>query len=249
MKPIEKQLEEYRMSTYIEAGSEEKVFVLKQSKNVFFYEIERRPSTWFSFIYQQLGFVQKKWWLIQLLILVLLYLFLRENQGYLVQRVMGIMSSIFVLLIVPELWKNRKQSAMEIEGACYYSLRQIYMARMMIFAVLDGLLLCAFSQVVIHTTSVLLTDIVCQFLLPMIVTCCICLRMLCSKSLSSEYMAIFLSMFWTAIWTYIILRDSVYQVVSLPLWLVICAVTLIYLIYAIHRLLKECDTYWEVNRQ
>ena len=40
-------------------------------------------------------------------------------------RIMGISATIFVVLIVPEIWKNRRNGAIEIEQASYYTLRQI----------------------------------------------------------------------------------------------------------------------------
>ena len=46
-------------------------------------------------------------------------------------RIMGISATIFVVLIVPEIWKNRRNGAIEIEQASYYTLRQICTARML----------------------------------------------------------------------------------------------------------------------
>ena len=40
-------------------------------------------------------------------------------------RIMGISATIFVVLIIPEIWKNRRNGAIEIEQASYYTLRQI----------------------------------------------------------------------------------------------------------------------------
>lgn len=36
---------------------------------------------------------------------------------------MGVASSLFVILMIPELWKNRSCGCMEIEAASCYSLR------------------------------------------------------------------------------------------------------------------------------
>mgnify|MGYP006990195710 CR=1 FL=1 len=49
------------------------------------------------------------------------------------QRILGVVASLFIILIIPELWKNQTYQSMEIEATSYYSLRQIYAARMSLF--------------------------------------------------------------------------------------------------------------------
>ncbi|MDM8211473.1 RNA polymerase sigma factor [Mediterraneibacter glycyrrhizinilyticus] len=45
--------------------------------------------------------------------------------------------TLFAILIIPELWKNRANCCMEIEGSTYYALRQIYSARILLFGLAD----------------------------------------------------------------------------------------------------------------
>ena len=49
--------------------------------------------------------------------------------------------TLFAILIIPELWKNRANCCMEVEGSTYYALRQIYSARILLFGLAD-ILLC-----------------------------------------------------------------------------------------------------------
>ena len=56
-----------------------------------------------------------------------------EWEAVYIQRSMGVIASLFVILIIPELWKNRTFQCMEIEASSYYSLRQVYAARMLLF--------------------------------------------------------------------------------------------------------------------
>ncbi len=244
---LENLLNQYKISTQIQGTKAEKTATVKAAKAAFLTEVQTRPAGWFSFLYSQSRFVKKRWWAVQFFVLTALYPLLLKNQDRIIQRMMGIAASMFVLLIVPELWKSRNQTMMEIEGASFYSLRQIYLARLLLFAVFDGILLCGFWGIAIRTTSVSFTDVICQFLLPMIVTCCICLRILCSKFIASEYIAIFLSMLWTAAWSYIAAQDSIYRAISAPLWILICVAAFLYLIYAIFRLMQDCNLYWERN--
>lgn len=68
------------------------------------------------------------------------------EEGY-VWRGMGISASVFVIIMISELWKNRSCHSMEIEQAAYYSLRQIYVARMVLFGLVDVFLLIAFCNI------------------------------------------------------------------------------------------------------
>lgn len=73
------------------------------------------------------------WWLLQ-----------SAGTAYEVQRAMGTLAPLFVVLVLPELWKNRSSGALEIECTAYYSLRQIYAARMVLFGLVDLALLTLF---------------------------------------------------------------------------------------------------------
>ena len=53
------------------------------------------------------------------------------------KRIMGIAACAFVILMIPELWKNRASGSMEIEASAYYSLRRVYAARMLLFGMAD----------------------------------------------------------------------------------------------------------------
>ncbi len=241
MTSIERRLKEYGASTQISGNASDKNLALTRAKEAFFTQREKLPAGWFAFFYVQSRFIRKRWLFGQLLLLILLYPCLQIYHDAAAPKLLGVTATMFVLLVVPELWKNKSQSATEIEGTCFYSLRQVYLARMLVFAVFDGIVLCGFSGAVMRAALMQWTDIVFHFFLPMIVTCCICLKTLGSRLFTSEYTAVFLSLLWTALWTLFILQDSVYDLISVPLWTLICIVAFLYFIYSICRLLKECD--------
>lgn len=248
MNTLKKQLKEFHHKKEIIPDENKIRITINQSKIAFYNSAKDRTSTYFEFLYQQGNIIQKKWWIIQFLILVVAWIIIYfENSNYLVQRSMGVLAPLFVILIIPELWKNRSTNSMEIEGAAFYSLRQIYIARILLFAIVDITLLSAFWIITAFTTTMKIDEILIQFLLPLIVTCCICFRTLCSKYLTSEYATISLSMLWSAIWIFIILKDDIYMIISTPIWIGITCCSFVYLIYVIRKLLKECEIYWEVN--
>ena len=124
---------------------------------------------------------------------------------------MGISATIFVVLIVPEIWKNRRNGAIEIEQASYYTLRQICTARMLMFGVVDLVIVMAFLAITYQTTILSLRDLVVNFLLPVNVSCCICFRVLYSRWEKSEYIAVLSCLVWVGLWTVSYTHLDVYK--------------------------------------
>lgn len=248
MKLLEKQLKEYGKRVIINSDQNHIMQTVICSKEVFYNSLKRQHTSYFEFLYQQAGYIRKRWWIYQILILMLTWIIISEtDSSYVIQRSMGVLAPVFVILIVPELWKNRTSSSMEIEGTAFYSLRQIYAARMLLFAFIDVLLLGIFNGMVLITTDIKIDEMLIHFILPLAVTCCICFRTLCSRYLFAEYYAVTLSIFWVAIWTLLVLNESIYSVISMPLWIGMICLAVLYLVYVIRKVLKECENYWEVN--
>ena len=87
--------------------------IIKSKEAYWDGEIERNMS-WLEFLYQQASYIQKHWWFAQGAVLLILWMtmFLSDSSIY-TRRCMGILAPSFVILILPELWKNRSNVAME----------------------------------------------------------------------------------------------------------------------------------------
>lgn len=229
--------------------SEEQIQKTIQISKEALYKSEMEiPMSDLAFLYQQAGFVQKRWWLIQGFVLAVLWglLYISRNMHYM-QRCMGIIAPLFVVLVIPELWKSQNNLSMEIEGASYFSIRKIYAARMLLFTLADIVLLSAFFLVSTITLKLTIMQLVIQFFLPMNVTYCICFRNLCSCKNGSDYSAFGMILIWTALWLLIVLNEKVYEQISFPVWVGILGFSVTYLAYCIHRVWKSCGQYLEVN--
>ena len=126
-----------------------------------------------------------------------------------IRRSLGIAAPLFVILILPELWKNRTYDAMEVEGTTFYTLRQVYAARLTLFAGVDLLLLTAFFIGASFFARVTVMELLIQFLLPFNVACCICFQTLYGGRNNSEAFSILLCSVWTGLWTLVVLNDAV----------------------------------------
>lgn len=240
MKALDKRLRLYGRSNTLKPKESKIKDTIVSARENFYEGAEKARVSYFDFLYDQTCYIHKRWWGLQFALLLFTGIVLHGADSWVIQRVLGIAASLFVIMAMPELWKNRSSDSMEIEGAAYFSIRQIYAARMLLFGVVDGLLLGVFTAVMSLTARVMIGEILIQFFLPMIVTCCICFRTLCSRYIASEYTACFLSLLWGAIWIQFVLNDRIYQAISVPAWGGICGIAVLYLTYAVKRTLQEC---------
>lgn len=215
--------------------SEEKVMeTIAVSKAAFLSgEAEQMVSPG-EFLFLQSRLIQKRWWLLQGLLLACVCLFLCHTEtDYLIRRALGLAGPLFVILILPELWKNRNFDAMEVECTTYYTIRSIYAARLTLFAVVDLLLLSAFFAVASLMARITLWEMLVQFVLPFNVTCCICFRTLYAKRIRSEALAMLLCILWTGVWAMLIMSNAVYSMISVPIWIAALAASVLGICYTL----------------
>ena len=99
---------------------------------------------------------------------------------------------------------------MEVESATYYSLRQVYSARMLLFGIIDVFHYYGICGIASITLQLTLTDLLVQFLFPLVVTACICFGTLCNKRGFNEVVAVGMCMIWSAVWWLILLDERIY---------------------------------------
>ncbi len=222
---------------------------IKTSMDAFYASEQKQMLSYHDFLWTQLEAVRKKWWILQFLLLLLLWTVLRNaGEDYYVQRSLGVVSALFVIMIIPELWKNQSNQCMEIESASYYSLKQVYAARILLFGVVDIFLLTLFCGAATIGLHLELTQLIIQFLFPLTVTACICFGTLCSKYLFREISAIGLCILWSVIWMFLILDESIYKQITEPIWMMFLVFAVGYLGFAIYRLIKNSNSYWEASQ-
>ena len=204
------------------------------SKAAFAAEEAEQTLTSAEFLYQQSKYIKKVWWAAQAVLLFTVCLLLNQMEGALyIRRSLGIAAPLFVILILPELWKNRTYDAMEVECTTYYTIRSIYAARLALFAGVDLLLLSAFSAVASVFAKITVWEMLIQFVLPFNVTCCICFRTLYAKRIRSEALAMLLCILWTGVWAMLIMSNSVYSAISVPMWIAALAASALGMCYAL----------------
>ena len=158
---------------------------------------------------------------------------------------MGDAAAQFIILIIPELWKNRTNQCMEIESATYYSLRQVYSARMLLFGIVDVSIITVFCGAASISLKLSLTDLLIQFLFPLVVTACICFAILCNKRAFSETVAVGMCILWSALWWFILLDERIYTAIKIPVWISLFGIALIFMAFTVYRSIHQCGRIWE----
>ncbi|KAI4443450.1 hypothetical protein FMM80_05745 [Schaedlerella arabinosiphila] len=224
---------------------EEKILeTIRRSKEIFYMAEQEKLLSYYEFLWGQFQLIQKKWWLFQFLILCASAGLLSSayDETY-IHRGLGIMASMYIILIIPELWKNRTNRSMEIEYSSYYSLRQIYAARMVLFGIADTLLLTGFCGAAILGMHMAFTVLLVQFLLPMLITACICFGTLCSRHIRSEAASVCLCLLWCGLWLALNLDEALYAMVMPTVWLSCAGLALLFLCITVYRTLDRCRSY------
>lgn len=247
MNPEEK-IKMYKETIQAEPSEENIQETIRKSKEAFVMAEQEKMLSYHDFLWVQLKVIQKRWWVFQALILAALWIALTSihNEGY-ITRSMGVMASLFVILMIPELWKNRSCDCMEIEAASYYSLKQVYAARMLLFGITDIFLIMIFLGTASTGLHYGLSELIVQFLLPLCVTACICFGVLCSRHFFHETTAIILCMIWSAVWLLIVLNEKIYAKITVPIWFSLLGLAVLFLVFTVYRVLKRCNEYSEVT--
>lgn len=230
-------------------STEEKIQeTIRKSKDAFFMSEQIKMLSYREFLWIQLHVIQKRWWILQVLILAALWIALNFVCDEIhIKRIMGVTAPLFVILIIPELWKNRSCRCMEVEAASCYSLKQVYAARMTLFGITDVFSITLFLGTASVGLHFELFQLIVQFLFPLCVTACICFGILCSKHSFSETVAIVLCVIWSAVWSFVVLNESIYTMITAPVWFVLLAAAILFLVFTVYGILKNCNKYLEVS--
>ena len=92
----------YRKIIPVEIQEEKVQETIRKSKEAFFLSEQKRLLSFHEFIWSQFRLIKYRWWVCQLAVLFLLWTILVSVQeDYYIQRSMGIIASLFVILSCP----------------------------------------------------------------------------------------------------------------------------------------------------
>ena len=99
--------------------------IVKKAGNVLYEQAEKNMLSYHQFLNIQLKQIQKRWWVLQAFLLIMICFWIHSDRdGYYANRSLGIAGAMFIIFLVPELWKNEKNKCLEIEMSSYFSDRK-----------------------------------------------------------------------------------------------------------------------------
>lgn len=219
---------------------------IASSKRAFYEHMEEENMSPLDFLAVQLQLMGKRIWLLQIIIFVLLWLSLYLQTGeHLSYGGFSVWVPLLGMTLIPELWKNLKNRAVEIENTTYFGLKKIYTARILLMGMGELLLVSAFFICAAVTVRASLFEVMINFLLPFNVTCCICFAVLCSMKINSELLAAGLCVLWSLLWYRVVVAEKLYRTIAPSIWLGLVVVSLGFMIYMIGRSVKTAAHYCE----
>ena len=231
-----------------DTDEEEKILeTIQKSKNVIMDVQSENMMSYTEFLFSQFQLIRKRWWVLQAMLLVFILLIMPfMGDSIYMMRTLGIASVFFVVMIIPEVWRNKESNSRQIEVTCLFSLRQIYSARIFLIGMVDAFMITIFLTVVCISMKMQFTDLLVQFLFPMIITAGICFAML-NCSLLNEAISILGCFLWGIIWWGIVMNNAIYERIAMPIWIILFVLAVCFLIGAVYKTIHDCNRFLEVN--
>lgn len=204
-------------------------------------------TTYWMFIKGQWHFIEKKWWLFQGILLFLTSLYLTSSSfTHTDEKKLGIMGTLFIILMIPELWKNQSTHSTEIEQTTYFTLKQIYAARMILFLWVDITFIMVFCAFVTLSVQMTYLSLIINFLFPMIVTAIICFSILSRYEKMNESIAIMFCVVWNGLWTFCVTTLPIYESISPIIGVILFLIAILGLVVVVKNTLKRANDLREV---
>ncbi|MGL4336432.1 MAG: hypothetical protein ACRCST_06005 [Turicibacter sp.] len=206
-------------------------------------ETEDSGLTFWEFYFQQFGFIRKKVWLIQFIILLFCGLKLYYDPAS-VQAISWI-SSIAPLIFLAgmaELSRTYTYGTMEIELSTPYTLKQLMMSRISILGLIDILSITSLCLIIGANTSLQFYTVFVYICVPFMVTCFGCLWLLNRfKNKECNYYCFALGIFiMVGVSMATAFLPKLYLASSLWIWNVMLIIAIIGVYRQSYKLVKSC---------
>lgn len=211
---------------------------IERSIEAFWKHEKQQKPTLFDFLYTQFIYIQKRWWLLQIGCLLLLWIFLNLGFSQAIERKgIAIGIPIFTVLILPELWKTRQYRMEEIENSSVHTTKDIYVARLFLFGIVD---LFGLTSLWIFTFRQGIENLIFEMLIPFNGICILMLGSLTFFKGREFYLPISLSFLFTIGWVFLLSNEQLYASISYSLWCVLFIVSIGILAIIIYQLIHRC---------
>lgn len=201
---------------------------------------------WYRRIVNQFRYISPLLWLSQLLAIGLCMLLIRQmGSGADRTAILSAISFIVALLGVigfPEICKSFSWQMWELEQSCKYNLRQITAIKLSIIGAADLIIILAITLFTSLQTNLPMWEMALYFFVPFNLVCIVSFFAAGLARKKNPVSPIFPAGFGAALlMLFCINRFSLYQSLSIPLWLILCFGTFAILIWKAAQFIKGMD--------
>ena len=161
------------------------------------------------------------------------------------QRGLSVLAALFVIFIIPELWKNIENKSMEIEKSSLFDLRRVYAAKLIAFGLIDTGILTVFCVYAVEIQKILVVDLLGQFVFPIMISSIICMMAFSRKRYLNQFVTMIICLAANMGWMLIILNDNLYLKITPIVWILIFIMCALLLFYFIQKVLHDNTEYLE----
>lgn len=235
----------------IPAYDEEKMLnTIKAAKKEYQKQMLLKPMSGFEFLFQQMLFLNKRYWLTQLIVFFVSAFslgFMNLNSGIGENKMVycAVFAPLLIIFSIPELWKNISANAYEVENTTYYDLRKVYLSRLILVGMFDLIIATLLTGIIAHTNGFSAYTAIIYFFVPFNLNCCICFFVLCSTKMRSELIALSSCLIGAFFW-YLLVRDyHVYELLGIKTWYLLLILSFVYLVFTGRKIVKSSRNYLE----
>lgn len=207
-------------------------------------EKKEREAGMPAFIFGQMRFISKGIWAVKAVVfggmLAALYGFrFGGNSG--AGEMMAIGASMLVLTAMPEIWKNIRYQALDVESCTRFGLKKAYFARFFILGMTDLCLATVFVACADRWLAVSFYRLAVWLLVPYNSTLIVCLSLMAFGKRGSEQMAEAGGALWMAAIFWLTGYLHIYEKVQLLIWGILLGLSYVYLLFVIGKIVKNAN--------
>lgn len=113
---LEKMMETYKRENSVTPREEKILETIQKSKEIVMEVQSENTMSYTEFLFSQFRLIRKRWWMLQAMLLVLVFLImpsLKDTTYFM--RMLGVASVFFIVMIIPEFWRNKESNSCQIE--------------------------------------------------------------------------------------------------------------------------------------
>lgn len=219
---------------------------VQTAKEVFLISEKKKKLSFAGFVMMQIQIMQKRWWMLQGVLLLLAGEWIRVSGDVsYVHRGFSIVAALFVIFIVPELWKNKENRSVEVEEASFFDLRRVYAAKLIAFGSVDTFFLTVFCIMTVRIHDVVFSDLLKQFIFPVMIAAAICLMAFSHTGIFNEVTIMLICLGANIIWMLVAVNETVYSHITPLIWAGLFGICICLIVYCLCKTLCNKGKYKE----